>query len=159
MQDLSLMSNRVILRMSFDGNWPELMYATEVAEYLRICNKTVVSKALSGNIPGRVLGGHWRFLRRDIDAVLQHAPGEAAATSLEKWNSTMTEIVKHQRDGGASSSNVAQPLPDVMTAKEVAAYLRICHKSVINRARAGDIPGKRIGSQSRFSRKAIEGLF
>jgi excisionase family DNA binding protein len=45
---------------------------------------------------------------------------------------------------------------DIMTAAEVAEFFRISHKSVINRAQAGDIPGKQIGSLWRFSRKKIE---
>jgi hypothetical protein len=158
MQDLSLMSNRAVLTMSFDGNWPELMSAKIVSEYLRICKATLEREALGGNVPGRIVGVHWRFLRRDIDAMLQHPHVEAAAVSLEEWNYTMTTIAKQLRDANATSSNAAQPLPEVLTAKEVGDYLRIAPQSVIRRARAGDIPGKQIGSQWRFSRKAIEGL-
>jgi excisionase family DNA binding protein len=45
---------------------------------------------------------------------------------------------------------------DIMTAAEVAEFFRVSHKTVINRAVAGDIPGKQIGSLWRFSRKQIE---
>jgi excisionase family DNA binding protein len=158
MQDLSLMSNRAVLRLSFDGNWPELMSAKEAASYLRICKAKVVSEALRGNVPGRVPGVGWRFLRRDLDAMFHRAPGETVAASLEEWENTMTKMAKHLRDRNASISNAAQSLPEVLTPKEVAAYLRISTASVIRRAHAGDIPGKQIGSQWRFSRRAIEGL-
>lgn len=47
---------------------------------------------------------------------------------------------------------------DIMTAQDVAEYLRMSHKSVINNAQKGNIPGKQIGSLWRFSRKQIEQL-
>ncbi|WP_184216427.1 helix-turn-helix domain-containing protein [Granulicella aggregans] len=47
-------------------------------------------------------------------------------------------------------------LQDIMTAKEVAEYLRLSHKTVITWATKGQIPGKQIGSSWRFSRKVIE---
>lgn len=45
---------------------------------------------------------------------------------------------------------------DLMTANEVADYLRMSHKNVITQAERGEIPGKKIGSLWRFSRKTIE---
>jgi nitrogen PTS system EIIA component len=50
----------------------------------------------------------------------------------------------------------ADSKPDLMTASEVAECLRMCHKTVIVQAEKGNIPGKKIGSMWRFSRKAIE---
>jgi excisionase family DNA binding protein len=50
-------------------------------------------------------------------------------------------------------------LPDVMTADEVAAYLRLCRKTVYVLARSGEIPCKILGKTFRFSRKAIEDVF
>jgi excisionase family DNA binding protein len=48
--------------------------------------------------------------------------------------------------------------PEIMTADEVAAYLRIHPRTVTDRARRGEIPGRRIGNLWRFSRKAITAL-
>jgi excisionase family DNA binding protein len=47
---------------------------------------------------------------------------------------------------------------DIMTAKEVADHLRICHKTVTTLAQKGEIPGKQLGSLWRFSRKQIEAM-
>lgn len=44
---------------------------------------------------------------------------------------------------------------DIMTAAEVAEYLRMSHKNVCTQAEKGEIPGKKIGSMWRFSRKTI----
>lgn len=45
---------------------------------------------------------------------------------------------------------------DIMTAKEVAEHLRMSYKNVLTQAEEGQIPGKKIGSLWRFSRKTIE---
>lgn len=50
------------------------------------------------------------------------------------------------------------PLYDVMTAAEVARYLRCTEKHVRNLAIKGIIPGKRFGNFWRFSRKTITSL-
>ena len=44
----------------------------------------------------------------------------------------------------------------VMTAKEVAGYLKINERTVYTLARRGEIPATKIGKQWRFSRSAIE---
>ena len=46
--------------------------------------------------------------------------------------------------------------PDVMTVEEVAEYLRISERTVYDWAQKGEIPGGKIGSSWRFSRKRIE---
>ncbi|QNI37488.1 helix-turn-helix domain-containing protein [Edaphobacter albus] len=56
----------------------------------------------------------------------------------------------------AIKDSTKEHLHDIMTAKEVAEYLRMSHKTVINRAIRGELPGKQIGSLWRFSRKSIE---
>jgi len=48
--------------------------------------------------------------------------------------------------------------PDVWGAKQVAAYLKMCHKTVYILARKGEIPCTIIGNTFRFSRKKIENL-
>ena len=49
--------------------------------------------------------------------------------------------------------------PDIMTAKEVAEYLRLGLMTVYNLANAGVIPGIKLGRRWRFKRKDIEKLF
>ncbi len=44
----------------------EIMTLREVAEYLRLTEKTTYRYALEGTIPGFKVGGTWRFRRGDI---------------------------------------------------------------------------------------------
>ena len=56
-----------------------------------------------------------------------------------------------------TKENVNMPEnPDVMTVEEVAEYLRISERTVYDWAQKGEIPGGKIGSSWRFSRKRIE---
>ncbi len=51
--------------------------------------------------------------------------------------------------------NSEESLPLVMTAQEVADFLRVSYKSVLNLAKVGNIPAFQIAGQWRFSRSAI----
>lgn len=46
--------------------------------------------------------------------------------------------------------------PDVMTVKQLAAYLQVGERSVYNLAKAGELPGVFIANQWRFYRPEIE---
>ncbi|BAZ17927.1 MerR family regulatory protein [Calothrix sp. NIES-4071] len=46
-------------------------------------------------------------------------------------------------------------LPDVLTLEETAQYLRLPVELVLNQARIGNIPGRKIGEEWRFSKSAI----
>jgi excisionase family DNA binding protein len=45
----------------------EILTITELAEWLKIAEKTLYSHAQKGIIPGFKVGSAWRFRRRDID--------------------------------------------------------------------------------------------
>ncbi len=45
---------------------PDIMTIREVAEYLRLTEKTAYRFALEGKIPGFKVGAAWRFRREDI---------------------------------------------------------------------------------------------
>lgn len=45
---------------------PEIMTIREVAEYLRLTEKTAYRFALEGKIPGFKVGAAWRFRRDEI---------------------------------------------------------------------------------------------
>lgn len=49
------------------GNRPDIMTLEEVAEYLRISERTVYDWAQKGDIPCGKIGTAWRFLRSDIE--------------------------------------------------------------------------------------------
>ena len=46
----------------------EIMTIKEVAEYLKLTEKTAYRLAAEGKVPGFKVGGSWRFTRREIDA-------------------------------------------------------------------------------------------
>ncbi len=45
----------------------DIITIKEVAEYLKIKEKTAYSLAASGDIPGFKVGGAWRFKKSEID--------------------------------------------------------------------------------------------
>ncbi|MCC1497958.1 helix-turn-helix domain-containing protein [Alcanivorax sp. 1008] len=45
----------------------EILTLKEVAEYLKLAEKTAYRLAAEGKIPGFKVGGSWRFKRDDID--------------------------------------------------------------------------------------------
>lgn len=49
---------------------PEVLTATQVADLLQLAEKVVLELAAAGTLPGKQLGGHWRFSRAAILAWL-----------------------------------------------------------------------------------------
>ena len=47
----------------------DIMTIREVAEYLKLTEKTAYRHAADGKIPGFKVGGAWRFRRSEIDQV------------------------------------------------------------------------------------------
>ena len=48
----------------------------EAAEILRLHPRTVREYVRRGELQGRVIGGRWRFRRKDIDAFFDAAPSQ-----------------------------------------------------------------------------------
>ena len=46
---------------------PEIMTITEVADYLKVAERTLYRLAASKKIPGFKIGGAWRFSRAELD--------------------------------------------------------------------------------------------
>ncbi|MFK0735268.1 MAG: helix-turn-helix domain-containing protein [Gloeotrichia echinulata GP01] len=46
---------------------PDILTLEEASEYLRLPVETILRQALQGNIPGRKIEDHWRFLKVAID--------------------------------------------------------------------------------------------
>ncbi len=61
---------------------PSVLTLKEVAELLRIAEKTAYTLAADGAIPGFKVGGQWRFLRADLLAWM--ARQTEAGTSATK---------------------------------------------------------------------------
>jgi len=51
-----------------------LLTLREAAEVLRLHPRTVREYIRRGEIAGRIIGGQWRFRRKDLDAFYENAP-------------------------------------------------------------------------------------
>ena len=49
----------------------EILTLKELAEYLKLAEKTAYRLAAEGKLPGFKVGGSWRFRREDINAWIQ----------------------------------------------------------------------------------------
>lgn len=58
----------------------QIMTVREVAEYLKLTEKTAYRLAAAGKLPGFKVGGSWRFRRSDV----------------EVWIETQKELVKRE---------------------------------------------------------------
>jgi excisionase family DNA binding protein len=71
---------------------------------------------------------------------------------------TMAQQMMRQSAAGAGSAADAAPAPalDVLSPAEAAVMLKVTEADVIASLEAGDLKGKRIGSQWRVTRSAVE---
>lgn len=56
-----------------------VMTVKEVSAYLRLAESTVYKLAQEGQLPGRKIGGAWRFSRRGIEGWVGERPSAAIA--------------------------------------------------------------------------------
>lgn len=56
----------------------EIMTIKEMAEYLKLTEKTAYRLAAEGKIPGFKVGGSWRFRKSEIDKWIQRQERSAA---------------------------------------------------------------------------------
>jgi excisionase family DNA binding protein len=55
----------------------EILTLKEVAEYLKLAEKTAYRLAAEGKLPGFKVGGSWRFKRQDIESWIIQKKSEA----------------------------------------------------------------------------------
>lgn len=55
----------------------------EVSEYLRLAESTVYKLAQKGKLPGRKIGGAWRFPKKNLDDWLQQQMPEKVAQQTQ----------------------------------------------------------------------------
>jgi excisionase family DNA binding protein len=60
-----------------DNEADVVMTIKEVSDYLRLAQSTVYKLAKVGELPGRKVGGAWRFSKKGLDAWLRRVPGSA----------------------------------------------------------------------------------
>lgn len=71
----------------------EIMTLKEVAEYLKVAEKTVYRLVADGKLPGFKVGGSWRFKRVDIDAWIA-AQSKAVARDPGIANAVKTQSLR-----------------------------------------------------------------
>ncbi len=81
----------------------------------------------------------------------------AATTGKSKRHLVSQAVRDHLDDEGLTVGRIAlrEPAGEVMTLPEVAHLLRVDDATVEQVAQSGDLPGRRIGDEWRFSRAAV----
>ena len=77
----------------------EIMTIEEVAEYLRVSERTVYDWAQKGQLPGGKLGTTWRFKRNEIESWVNRCLGNSAAplVSLASGTVLLSQILSPER--------------------------------------------------------------
>jgi excisionase family DNA binding protein len=117
---------------------PEFEKLHRAAEALATNKKTIVTQLVS------------RYVDPDSAAGL-----EALRSSLAAYPRRVTIDLP---DAGLAVGHHAftpAPLPDVLTPAQAAELLQVPEDELLELAEAGDVPGRRIGEQWRFSRPAL----
>ena len=63
---------------------PDILTIREVAELLRIGEKTAYTLAQTGKLPGFKVGGQWRFSRSKIEAWIEAQTDKAALSPKDE---------------------------------------------------------------------------
>jgi excisionase family DNA binding protein len=94
-----------------------------------------------------------RLAAADADR-LDRAAGE---TGQSKRRLVESAVRSYLGDGElvVGRASIAEAPPEVMTAPEAAAYLRIEDEALLKAAEAGEVPGRQIAGEWRFSRAAL----
>lgn len=67
------------------GGEPDpVMTVSEVAAYLKIAESTVYRLVKEGRLPGRKVGGAWRFSRQELEKWLVQPTGAEELSGLDK---------------------------------------------------------------------------
>jgi excisionase family DNA binding protein len=57
----------------------EILTIREIAEYLKVTERTIYRLAAAKQVPAFKIGGSWRFSRQDIDGWIKRQTAEALA--------------------------------------------------------------------------------
>jgi excisionase family DNA binding protein len=61
-----------------------VLTVSEVSEYLKLAESTVYRLAKENKLPGRKVGGAWRFSRKGLDEWLMHPADESGSENDAK---------------------------------------------------------------------------
>lgn len=73
----------------------EILIIKQVAEYLKVTERTIYRLAAAKKIPAFKVGGTWRFSRADIDSWIRQQSMGAIAPGLQKRGARRTQS-KHR---------------------------------------------------------------
>jgi len=76
---------------------PEIMTLTELANYLKVAEKTVVRMAREGKIPGTKVASQWRFMRSKVDQWLENRMQPVTQSNLFELLKMAPEVVPVSR--------------------------------------------------------------
>lgn len=71
----------------------EILTLKEVAQYLKLAEKTAYRLAAEGELPGFKVGGSWRFKRQDIE----HWIAEKKTNAITRNQSLRTRETKNEK--------------------------------------------------------------
>ncbi|WP_332751177.1 methylation-associated defense system helix-turn-helix domain-containing protein MAD1 [Hydrogenophaga sp.] len=67
--------------MAFPPSEDEILTIKEVADYLKVTERTIYRLAAAKQIPAFKVGGSWRFARADIDSWIRQQSGSPSASN------------------------------------------------------------------------------
>ena len=71
------------------------MTLTEVAEYLRVTEKTILRQLHKGEFPGFKVGNQWRFIRSSIDDWMISSMEEPSAMIVDEKAGQLIPLIEH----------------------------------------------------------------
>ena len=75
---------KLVTSMSTSPSEGEILTIKQVAEYLKVTERTIYRLAGAKKIPAFKVGGTWRFARADIDAWIKHQSQEGLESAKEE---------------------------------------------------------------------------
>ena len=58
-------------------DWPEVLTAHEVAQYLRVNYMTVLKMTRDGRLPALAIGREYRYLRSEVERLMRGTPSQS----------------------------------------------------------------------------------
>ena len=58
-------------------DWPEVLTAHEVAQYLRVNYMTVLKMTRDGRLPALAIGREYRYLRSEVERLMRSTPSQS----------------------------------------------------------------------------------
>ena len=77
--------------MAWSEFMKEIMTPRDAAEYLSVHVRTIYRLVKHGEIPGRKIGGSWRFKRHALDKWLSIREDPSSKEKGKKWNAESTK--------------------------------------------------------------------